>query len=112
MGSIDRVLTERERAVLTTLVVAADDPALLAQVPNARVTRACGCGCPTISFNGSDEPGGMGVVADAEAGDASGAILLFVSATGQLASLEYAWVTDAPPTEFPAAESLVKARKT
>jgi hypothetical protein len=109
---MDRALTERERAVLTTLVAAADSPTLLAQLPNARVTGACGCGCPTISFSGSDEPGGIEVVADAEASDASGAILLFVSATGQLASLEYAWVTDAPPTEFPAAESLIKARKT
>lgn len=109
---MDRALTEREQAVLTTLVVAADDPALLAQLPKTRVTDACGCGCPTISFSGSDEPGGMKVVADAEANDASGAILLFVSATGQLASLEYAWVTDAPPEEFPAAKSLIKARKT
>ena len=78
----------------------------------ARVTGACGCGCPTISFSGPDQQGGMEVVADAEASDASGAILLFVSATGQLVSLEYAWVTDAPPEEFPAAESLIKARKT
>ena len=109
---MNRALTERERAVLATLAAAADSPNLLAQLPKARVTGACGCGCPTISFTGSDEPGGMEVVADAEASDASGAILLFVSATGKLASLEYAWVTDAPPAEFPAAESLISARKT
>ena len=112
MRSMDRALTERERAVLTTLVEASENPALLAQLPVARVTGVCGCGCPTISFRGSDEPGGMEVVADAEANDASGAILLFVSATGQLASLEYAWVTDAPPTEFPGAESLIRTRRT
>ena len=56
--------------MLTTLVVAADDRALLARLPNTRVTDACGCGCATISFGGSDEPGGMNVVADAEATDA------------------------------------------
>ena len=98
--------------MLTTLVEGADDPALLAQLADVRVSGTCGCGCPTISFSGFNEPGGIEVAADAAVDGASGAILLFVSSTGQLVSLEYAWVTDEPPTEFPVVESLIKVRST
>ena len=107
---MDRALTERERAVLTALVAAADIPALLVQLPNVRVTGACGCGCPTVYLSvgamAEAAPTTTRVPVGADVSDTIGDYVLLFTDNGRLSSLEYAWI-EQPPREFPGADRLV-----
>jgi hypothetical protein len=109
-GPVSRALTDVEWSVLAVLVDATRSPDLLAQLAAVRVTQECKCGCPTISFASPAVSETMLVVAEAEAEDGAGSVLLFATTTGLLVSLEYAWVSDIPPSEFPSADSLTTRR--
>ena len=101
-----RRLTERERDVLAAVVARVSDglPNLTSQVAGATVVGTCGCGCPTIHFGHG--LGGIEKVADVAVRDTHDAVLLYVAADGSLDSLEYMWVGDSIPTEFPPPDEL------
>jgi hypothetical protein len=100
---VPRELTDREREVLEVLVAraAAAGPNRASQLAQLRVVGTCGCGCPTIHFGHQDPSKGIEVVADVAVRETNDAILLFVSEHGFLDSLEYVWVGDDIPAEFP-----------
>ena len=104
---VDRELTARERVVLTVLVERAkpSHPLLASQVDDVRVVGTCGCGCPTIHFGHRAKDRGIEKVADVAVSHTLDAVLLFVSDSGRLSSLEYMWIDEAPD-EFPSPESL------
>lgn len=104
---VDRELTARERAILTVLVERAkpSHPLLASQLDGVRVVGTCGCGCPTIHFADGANDSGIEKVADVAVSDTLDAVLLFVSDSGRLSSLEYMWIDEAP-AEFPSPESL------
>lgn len=101
-----RRLTEREHDVLAAIVARASVnlPDLASQVAGATVVGTCGCGCPTIHFGHGI--GGIEKVADVAVRDTHDAILLYLAADGSLDSLEYMWVGDSIPTEFPPPDEL------
>ena len=98
-----RDLTVREREVLDALLAAGlpDAERLRSQVPRLTVAGVCGCGCPTILFAHDAKGEGIEIVADARVAGTDDAALLFVNARGDLDSLEYVWVSESPPSEFP-----------
>ena len=101
-----RRLTEREHDVLAAVVARVSDrlPDLASQVAGATVVGMCGCGCPTIHFGHGI--GGIEKVADVAVLDTHDAVLLSLAADGSLDSLEYMWVGDSIPTEFPLPDEL------
>lgn len=100
---VARALTERERDVLEVVVrrAGAAHPGLAAQLAQLSVVGTCGCGCPTIYFGHDEKGAGVEKVADVAVRDTYDSILLFVSEHGYLDSLEYVWVGDDIPAEFP-----------
>ena len=81
--------------------VSGSHPLLAPQIDGLRVVDTCGCGCPTIHFALRDEDDGIEVVASLGVRDTFDSVLLFVSNTGCLSSMEYACI-DEVLTEFPA----------
>jgi hypothetical protein len=103
-------MSPHERAVLVALVEATGDDSLMDQLADVRVVSGCPCGCPSIHFK---EPTGLGLelVAHAAVDDREflGSLLLFVT-DGTLDNLDFAWVTDSPPKEFPPLSAFVAER--
>ena len=98
-----RELTARESAVLGALLgaVLPDAERLRAQVSDLTVAGMCGCGCPTILFAHDAKGQGIEVIVEATVAGTDDVVLLFVNARGDLDSLEYVWVSESPPSEFP-----------
>ncbi|MDX8054644.1 hypothetical protein SK571_35195 [Lentzea sp. BCCO 10_0798] len=103
-----RPLAPSERAVLER-ILAADFPgatALHAQLDHVRVLKPWYEGAPSLdlSTGGAAADVADGVLpVDAqvhESGELVGEILLWI-ADGRLSAIEYAWVTDEPPTRLP-----------
>ena len=65
---LNRPLTEAEREILTWLLEhgAKGATAYIAQIPQIKVIRQCGCGCPTLDFtvSGKHGQGESTIVAD------------------------------------------------
>ncbi|MGW4519896.1 hypothetical protein [Amycolatopsis sp. NPDC004378] len=107
-----RPLSPAERAVLDHLLAGEfpGAPRLRAQLPTARVTGTCACGCPTIDFvvdpalPAADLDGRVVVEADAP----DGGIIVFAE-EGRLSGLEYWSVRDDVPAEFPPPEQIQRA---
>lgn len=80
------------------------------QIADVRVVNGCPCGCPSIHFK---ELTGLGLelIAQAEVDDHEflGSLLLFVT-DGTLDNLDFAWVTDSAPKEFPPLSAFVAER--
>jgi len=76
------------------------------QFAGAKVVGTCGCGCPSIYFAHNAKVGGVEVVAEAAIDGTDDAVLLFVNSGGDLHSMEYMWVSDSPPSEFPDVSAL------
>lgn len=110
-----RVLTDRERGLLKSVLALADFPGrsdLAQQVDHARVSG----GQPLIldlvvvaEIRPADLPSGpiptRAVVSDA-ANQPLGEVIIWVQ-DGYLSGLEYAWLTDEPPSSMPEPEQLV-----
>lgn len=106
-----RPLTKAERAVLSHML-SADFPGVIelrSQLDHAEATGIWVDGLPSVdlrvprSIARADIPGSLapveGEVTD-EHGAQTGTLLIWLD-TGTLAGLEYAWVTDEPPTTLP-----------
>jgi hypothetical protein len=108
-ATLDRPLSRRERLVLETLLSGSFPgvDGLRHQVPSVVVSGMCGCGCPTVFFSHPEKGQGIEVAADAAVVGTGDSVLLFISAGGRLDSMEYVWVGDAPPAEFPPPAHLV-----
>lgn len=113
--SVPRELNEAERAVLRR-VLSVDFPGaaeLRAQVEHAVVTAPWGDRSVSVDLEvdgdaarRADLPSGP-VPVDASVSDADGSLLgeiIVWTGSGQLSAIEYAWYTDAAPTELPPPE--------
>jgi hypothetical protein len=67
----------------------------------------CGCGCPTVYFGHSGKRRGVEVVAEAAVAGTQDSILLFISESGALDSMEYVWLGEVPQDEFPGSDLLL-----
>ncbi|GGN35479.1 hypothetical protein FHR83_006182 [Actinoplanes campanulatus] len=104
-----RPLTERERAVLDTLLATNFDGAaeLRRQAADVQVTGGCGCGCPSIDFRAGR---GMIVRVDAVVHGGHDSLFLYTFADPEhgelLGGIEYAAVGDERRTELPPPDRL------
>ncbi len=107
-----RALSAHERAVLMLVLSAAgpEAEALLAQLDQTRVVAQWAQGSAsvdlTVDGDGPRAPQHAGLfpaVANVvnESGECVGELLVWISAAGSLAALEYAWTSDDPPTVLP-----------
>lgn len=101
-----RPLTDRERAVLDLMLHdgVPDVASLREQARQVQVTDSCRCGCPSI-YLGQGEDGGWREVSSAGVRDTDDGIYLSVNRRG-LYTLDYMWVGDSAPKEFPDVEQL------
>lgn len=103
-----RPLTTVERGALEALL-SGDMPgaeSLVNRLDHLEVIGVCRCGCPSIYFVGSGGETGIQIASEAAVTDSMDSVLLFTTATGELASLEYVWYAESPPAEFPTADRL------
>lgn len=100
--AVPRPLTERERAVVESMLTASFDgvEALRRQVPSLRVSGRCGCGCPTVYFAHPDSEDGVWHRVNASIRGTNDGLMLFTSGEW-LDSLEYVGAGDRDPAEFP-----------
>ena len=100
-------MTGLELEVLNALIGCAPDPSSLrAQVPGLMVTGGCECRCPTIYFAHGAKADGVVIEAEAAVTSTHDAVVLLVSARGELDALEYIWLGESPPSEFPPVSAL------
>lgn len=109
----ERPLSPKERGVLETILGTSFPRAeeLRQQVPNLVVSGMCGCGCPTVYFGHSEKGRGVEVVAEAAVAGTQDSILLFISESGALDSMESVWLGEVPRDEFPGSDQLVVAER-
>ena len=110
---MSRPLTPAEREVLDVLLDGdfAGAAELRAQAETARVTRRCGCGCPTVDLEvdatlpAAEVTGRAAVEIDVP----EGGLIVFVD-DGRLSGLEYWTISDETPTAFPAPDEILLSR--
>jgi hypothetical protein len=116
-GLVNRQPTPDERRIVDA-ILGIDFPGvevLREQAREMRVVGGCGCGCPTVYFEprvdaptvAYEHDGPVPAEGDV-ATDPPGQILLFTS-QGRLSSLEYVFVSDDPPREWPRPAQLTVA---
>jgi hypothetical protein len=107
-------MTTIERAVLDAML--SDDVpgvrAIRSRLDRLEVSGVCGCGCPSIHFAGEGREKGIQIASEATVTDSMDSVLLFTTATGELDSLEYVWLSEKPPAKFPALDRLRPVRNT
>ncbi|MTD13462.1 hypothetical protein GIS00_05820 [Nakamurella sp. YIM 132087] len=118
-----RRLTGSELALLQHLLLPRflGASTLREQIPSARVTGRCTCGCPSIDIltTGGESaaiPDGLLPVEGAArlngpVGDPDDQILLFVQ-DGRLSAMEYVWNGDAPPRDWPSTDQITVILRT
>jgi hypothetical protein len=114
---VERELTANERGILEFMLVDAEVPggaALRAQIPHARVVDS-DPSLPTWLYlrvtpdaPAADCPDGAlpaDVTVESPAGETTGFIIVWTKG-GYLSAVEYPWVTDEMPSEFPSPDRL------
>ncbi len=112
-----RALSEHERAVLALLLAAAGPgtEALVAQLDQTRVVAQWAQGSASVDLTVDDDvprapqyAGLLPITANVvdESDQQVGELLVWISAAGTLAALEYAWIGDESPTALPRLERI------
>jgi hypothetical protein len=94
-----RRLTDAESTIVSAFLALPLLVPLRRQLPGLRVVGICGCGCPTVFFQGAID--GRKLIADAQVGNTDGDAVLLFAAGEFLTSLEYLWLGETPPATWP-----------
>lgn len=100
-GTVNRPLTERERAVLDALLAVEIDSVehLREEAGHAVVVSGCRCGCPSIDFY--SEPGvGMHIRVNARVDGTIDGLFLY-TVGGHIGGIEWVGASEQNPDEFP-----------